>query len=244
MHFILTYLWQLLLIAFIVAIAASYIMGKQAKHFFYLRDTVVLHFSIFDLEFPGKPETIKNILLGIDELAAKPGFIETLYDSPEPVKISYKELAENSKKALKNNLLYDFIFMAGVYPFIALLCINTANRMTYWGLYIFLGFAVLQLTAWLFDILENLYLLKELKSPGALAALHTVYKKIVMAKWIFAVTGLVCALFALLYFWLHGRYGQTFMYGVLGIYFLVLAFVIIKILVSVFKTDSKPQPSQ
>ena len=216
MQFILEYLWLFLLISFMVTAATTYLMGKQARQFYYLRDTVVLHFSIFDLEFPGSQETIKNILQGIDKLATKPGCEDCLKKSAD------------SKKALKNNLLCDFIFMAGIYPFIALLCIATAYKMTYWGRYIFLGLAILQLVAWLFDILENLYLLNKMKNPDTLSKLYTAYKNIVIAKWIFAVTGLICSLFGLLYFWLRGNYGHTLEFGALGIYFIILLSPLIK----------------
>lgn len=103
----------------------------------------------------------------------------------------------------------------------------------------FPGFAILQLAAWLFDILENLYLLKKMKDPGALKALHHSYKNIVMAKWIFAVSGLVCSLFGLLYFWLRGKYGTTFQQAVLIVYFIFLLLLLIKIVSGFLKNTSK-----
>lgn len=206
-----------------------YIMHKQSTKFYYLRGSVVLHFSIFDLEFPGENETIKNILKGIDALSIKPGCDNC------------KEKSKKSKTALKNNLLSDFIFMAGVYPFITVLCIATAYKMSHYGRYIFLGFAVLQLIAWLFDILENLYLLRKMKNPEALSQLHRFYKNMVIAKWVFSVTGFICSIFGLLYFWLRGDYGPAFEYFVLTAYFIFLLVFVIQIGLGFTKNKSKLQ---
>lgn len=167
------------------------IMSRQSKSFKFQRGVAITSFSIMDLEFPGNEASISKIVNGIHQL-------------PEP-------LASKSLAALKGNLRVDFLFMAAVYPFIALLCYHTAVLMQHFGRWVFLGLAILQAVAWLFDILENIYQLHKIKKPyPAQPKRNKQYKTMVLLKWAFATTGLITAISAHFYFWATGRFSEIF----------------------------------
>jgi hypothetical protein len=183
--------WILLLSCFVLFVVMLKIMGAQSKHFKFQRGVAVTSFSIMDMEFPGNEASISNIITGIPKL-------------PEP-------LGSESIKALKGNLYSDFLFMAAVYPFIALLCYHTAELMQHFGRWVFLILAILQIVAWVFDLLENKYLLHKIKHPyPAQPKRFKQYKNMVLTKWAFATTGLVTSLSAHVYFWVTGLYGDFF----------------------------------
>jgi hypothetical protein len=119
-------------------------------------------FSIIGLEISYSREKIVSILKGIDP---------------------------SVKQVLGYHLYFDYAFMAGVYPGIAALCmmgrIKTGSR---WLKNILLALALLQLAAWVCDLLENGYLLQWLKDPSKVVALGT-YHTIVILKWSLALTG-------------------------------------------------------
>ena len=184
------FFWSLFLCCFLLLVICGYFLNRKSQRFEYLRGTVDTRFSMMDLEFPGTTSSISNIMAGIQKL------------SPHKSRISYK--------ALKNSLYLDFLFMAGLYPCIFLLCINTALRMHHAGRVIFLLLAWSQVFAWIFDILENLYLLRKLKYPvPARVKMHYLYKKMVTAKWFLATLGAFCSLFALLYYWVSGSFKKS-----------------------------------
>lgn len=147
-------------------------------------------FSIFDLEFISTPTELIEIINGIEKL---PGI----------------GAAARVKRALRNHLLTDFLFMLCVYPGIAMLCIKTGSKMKNVGDDIFITLAALQLIAWLFDIIENCYLLKKLYHPHPSSpSAHKMYKRVVMSKWAIAITGAICSVFGLLYFWIMGEFSR------------------------------------
>lgn len=183
--------WTLLISCFVLFVVMLKIMRAKSKHFKFQRGVAITSFSIMDLEFPGCENSIAGIVTGIREL-------------PEP-------LGSASLRALKGNLNADFLFMAAVYPFIALLCYHTAESMGFFGGLLFLVLAILQLIAWLFDVLENKYLFHKIKHPyPAQPRRHKHYKNMVLAKWAFSTTGIVTSLSAHVYFWITGAFGRTF----------------------------------
>jgi hypothetical protein len=96
------------------------------------------------------------------------------------------------------HLSFDFVFMAGVYPGIACLCIMAAEKLRKkWVKWILIGFALLQSAAWIFDILENYYLLKWLKKP-VIGDEFGFYHSIVYSKWIIALTAFFLSIIIIL----------------------------------------------
>ena len=103
-------------------------------------------------------------------------------------------LDEHVKMILRYHLSFDFVFMAGVYPGIAALCMMARSKLTGAGIRkILLAFALLQIVAWGCDIFENYCLLKWIKNP-VIGDDFNFYHLVVSAKWIIALAG---ALFAI-----------------------------------------------
>ena len=146
-------------------------------------------FTIFDLEFTATPGELVQLLKGIDSLDLKQ--------------------AMQVKKALRLHLFTDFLFMLCVYPGVAMLCIKTASKMKGIGDEIFLTLASIQMLAFLFDIIENVYLLNKLRKPEiSTPYVHRMYKRMVMTKWAIAIAGSICSIFGLLYFWIVGEFSR------------------------------------
>ena len=125
-------------------------------------------FTILGLELTYSKEQIISILSGIDT----------------PI-----------KSLLRYQLIFDFIFMLGVYPGIAALNRMAAFKVQSIRLKKFLLLmAFLQLIAWGCDISENLFLLNWLKKPDAINHLST-YHLIVIVKWGIALLGIITGLF-------------------------------------------------
>jgi hypothetical protein len=102
-------------------------------------------------------------------------------------------LDEHVKTILRYHLSFDFVFMAGVYPGIAALCMMARHKLAAAGIRkILLVLAVLQMLAWGCDIFENYCLLKWIKDP-VIGDEFNFYHIVVSVKWIFVLTG---ALFA------------------------------------------------
>lgn len=98
------------------------------------------------------------------------------------------------KTILGYHLYFDFIFMAGIYPGIASLCMIASGKINSRPVKIILfSLAFLQLAGWAFDIIENYYLLKWLKQP-VIGNEFGFFHMVVYTKWAIALTG---ALFAL-----------------------------------------------
>jgi hypothetical protein len=102
------------------------------------------------------------------------------------------------KTILSYHLSFDFVFMAGVYPAIAALCMIAAERLDRpgWRKALFIV-ALLQLVAWICDIGENYYLLKWLKEP-VLTDEFGQYHVMVATKWILALGGIIFGIACLL----------------------------------------------
>jgi hypothetical protein len=116
-------------------------------------------------------------------------------------------LSPAAKKALRTQLWVDFLFMAGFYPSIAILCIIMGYK-TDAGQYFFWLMAALQLFAWIFDILENGYCLHKLRKPvvGGTKNAFQSYSFSVYAKFILCLAGVAVSLPALFYCWITGNF--------------------------------------
>lgn len=95
------------------------------------------------------------------------------------------------KAILSYHLSFDFVFMAGVYPAIAALCMIAAEKLkrAVWKKALFIA-ALFQLVAWICDIGENYFLLKWLNKP-VLADEFAQYHLMVATKWILALGGII-----------------------------------------------------
>jgi hypothetical protein len=123
--------------------------------------------------------------------------LELFYTKEKVVQI-LSGLDEKVKTILGYHLYFDFIFMAGVYPGVASLCIMAAQKLKKSVLkkwLIILG--ILQMAAWIFDILENYFLIKWLKNP-IIESGFTQYHIFVTLKWIIVLTGLIFGVFFML----------------------------------------------
>ena len=119
--------------------------------------------------------------------------LELFYAKEKIVEI-FSGINDKVKTILGYHLIFDFIFMAGCYPGIACLCMMAREKVKSKNLKMILFLlASLQLAAWAFDITENYYLLKWLKSP-VIGDGFGFYHVIVYGKWIIALTGVLFAI--------------------------------------------------
>ncbi len=112
----------------------------------------------------------------------------------EQVAAIFLGLEEPSKSLLRFQLLFDFAFMAGVYPGIASLCMIAVHKS---GKPLFrqilVALASLQVLAWACDIAENIYLLKWLNHPETIRDFGT-YHIVVWVKWVLALSAALIAI--------------------------------------------------
>ena len=119
--------------------------------------------------------------------------LELFYPKEKIVEI-FSGINDKVKTILGYHLSFDFIFMAGCYPGIASLCMMASLKVGGKNLKrVLLILSFLQIFGWTFDIIENYYLLKWLRSP-VIGGEFGFYHLVVYCKWIIALTG---ALFAL-----------------------------------------------
>ena len=185
---------QLFCIAFGLVLFFSFIMSMQALQF-YTKDVVIKKFSIMDLEIPGTPEELVNLIKG-------------LYLLPDP----------QSKKTIRNlkgQLYIDFLFMPSAYGAIFLLCMLVSGKMLFpFGIKLFIVFGWLQLVPWICDIIENIYLLRKIKPEPVLSTpkVHKAYLIMEIVKWGISLAGCICAMASICYFWLTGNYSFHSLY--------------------------------
>lgn len=175
-------------ILFGLLLAITFIMNLQSLHF-YTKDVVIRKFSIIDLELAADPKELVNLIAGVYEL---------------PQVQSKKTL-----NAIKGQLYIDFLFMPCAYGSVYLLCIKVAERMQLsLGYYVLMILGWLQVAAWLCDIVENIYLLSKIRPDPVMSsvATHHAYLMMEATKWGIALSGAVCSISVLCYFWLAGHY--------------------------------------
>jgi hypothetical protein len=204
--------WLLFTVAFTLLLIVSLIMQKQSDNF-YTQDVIVRKFSIMELEMPATSRELYNLVSGLFRLPP--------------------DESRRSLRALRGQLWLDFLFMPLAYGSIFLLCWRVAYKMQLpIGKYIFLAFAIGQLIPWICDIIENRFLLSQLKpnvkemSPDT----HRSYLYMEAVKWGIAITATVCGIGAVIYFWCTGLYSVTSLY-----YFVVVVIeVVIFLAISLF----------
>lgn len=189
--------WFLFCITFGLMLFVTLIRNVQSKYFF-TNDVVERKFNIVDLTLAAAPAELVNIIKG-------------LYVLP----------AAKSKKAVnavKTRLYIDFLFMPCAYLSVFILCTKVADRIQFpLGYYVFIVLAWLQLVSWLFHIIENVFLLSKINPnpavPGVAACKR--YLKMEAAKWGIVLTGAVCSVSAICYFWLTGHYSPYSLHYIL-----------------------------
>lgn len=194
-EFITSHWWLLLWASLVLITISNWFMVEAGKNFYYDRWTS-RKFSIIDLQFPSSARYYAYIMISL------------ISEDKKNIK-DYTPL-----KALVRSLWWDFLFMAGIYPFIALLAIQFSPEMRFQNFYTYL--VLLQGFAWLFDILENLTVFYTLKHPKFFLVtkdhdyiirdeeqkerpIYFIYKYVVLFKWIFALSGLFISLMSILY---------------------------------------------
>ena len=119
--------------------------------------------------------------------------LELFYPKEKIIEI-FSGIDNKVKTILGYHLSFDFIFMAGCFPGIASLCMMASAKVTGKNLKgILFTLALLQIFGWTFDVVENYYLLKWLRTP-MIGDEFSFYHAVVYSKWIVALTG---ALFAI-----------------------------------------------
>lgn len=109
--------------------------------------------------------------------------------SKERLMTIFSGIDEHVRTILRYHLNFDFVFMAGVYPGIAALCILGSYKTRNGKIKTLLSaLALLQGVAWGCDVAENLFLLKWIKTPSAVSNLG-LYHGTVWTKWVLALTG-------------------------------------------------------
>lgn len=200
--------WMLICITTGIFLLFGLILRIQSRQFCTL-DVVIRRFSIMDLEFPASPREVTNIINGIYQL---------------PTNRSEKTL-----RFVKAHLYTDFLFMPFAYGSIFLACIKVSEKMYSFGQSVFIVLAWLQIIAWLLDVIENIYLLNKLKPTTipSKQSIHKAYQALQVFKWGIALTGAICSLSALLYFWLIGSYATESL-----TYLIILVIEVVAVLVA------------
>ncbi|HET6766866.1 MAG TPA: hypothetical protein VFH08_05690 [Chitinophagaceae bacterium] len=119
--------------------------------------------------------------------------LELFYPKEKIIEI-FSGINDKVRTILNYHLSFDFIFMAGCYPGIACLCMMAAEKIRSKKIKRLLVIvAFLQLFGWVFDIIENYYLLKWLKQP-IIGNEFRFYHLIVYSKWAIALSGALLGL--------------------------------------------------
>lgn len=159
-----------------IFIVTTIMMARIAKKFITKNNRP---FSIFNLEFPGSDENLSSLVL---------------------------KMNDDVKQSVKKHLYVDYVFMAGVYPGIAILCFIAAGAAdSEIGSKILLAMGWLQIVPWICDIIENIILLKKINHPLPIKEnLYRLLKYLVGTKFFIAVLGVISTIFSLVYIWLIG----------------------------------------
>ena len=211
---VIIYSWSIFCTAFGITLLVLMFMNVQQFHF-YTQDVVLRKFSIMEIKMPATPLELANLINGIYGLPA-----------------AKFNIALN---AIKRRLYVDFIFMLFAYGSTAIICWHLAAKMNdNYGGDIFMIFGFLQVLAWLCGVIENIYLLNKIK-PNAIPSItkiHQFFLVLEILKWGIVFISIVCALAALLYFWLTGHYAGSSLPYLLIVIIEIILFVFCSSLIS------------
>jgi hypothetical protein len=119
--------------------------------------------------------------------------LELFYSKKEVISV-LTQIKQPARIALNYQLIFDFAFMTGIYPAIASSCmLIRENMMDRVYRNVLFALAMVQPVAWAFDITENIFLLGWMDKPG-IGDEFGLYHNIVVAKWLIALAGALCAI--------------------------------------------------
>lgn len=119
--------------------------------------------------------------------------LEITYSKEKIIEI-FSGISPAAKSVVGYHLSFDFVFMAGVYPGIAALCMMAREkRKNKLIRRVLLSAALLQVIAFGCDIIENMYLLKWLDTP-AIENEFVFFHCVVAIKWLLAISGALIAI--------------------------------------------------
>ncbi len=121
-----------------------------------------------------------------------------IFYSQERVSTILSGVDSSVRTLLQYHLVFDFAFMAGVYPGIAALCMLARSKVqNVSAKKVLLLFALLQVVALACDVTENIFLLNWISNPREICCFQ-IYHFIVITKWILALGGTAAGIFLLL----------------------------------------------
>ena len=130
----------------------------------------------------------KFSILGLELFYSKRHVLDVLTQIKQPARI-----------ALNYQLVFDFVFMTGIYPAIASLCMMVREKINRKSIQnVLFALAMLQPVAWAFDIVKNSYLLNWLEKPE-IGDEFSIYHNIVAAKWLIALIGVFISIITWLF---------------------------------------------
>lgn len=122
-----------------------------------------------------------------------------LFYPAKKITFIFSEIDAHVKTILRYHLVFDFAFMAGIFPGIASLCMmaraNKSSRVIKNILFIA---ACLQLFAWGLDVFENYSLLKWIDQPQ-IGREISIFHLAVISKWVIALSGALFSISLLLF---------------------------------------------
>ena len=122
-----------------------------------------------------------------------------LFYSKREILIILTQIKQPARIALNYQLIFDFAFMAGIYPGIASLCMMVREKINRKSIQnVLFALAMLQPVAWVFDIVENSYLLNWMEKPE-IGEEFSIYHNIVAAKWLIALIGVFISIITWLF---------------------------------------------
>src|SRR5687767_6042884 len=128
-----------------------------------------------------------------------------LYYPKEKITGIFTGLDSSIRTILSYHLHFDFIFMAGIYPAIACLCLMVAGKLKNRAVRNILKvLAFLQPAACIFDIIENYYLLNWLRHP-VIGNEFGFFHAVVYMKWALALTGVLFAVLTWIFYQINIR---------------------------------------
>jgi len=162
-----------------VVALTTILMSSQSRYLFRM-DSVKKSFSVFRFEFPASRSSICGLI----------GQVNQLLDSELEVVF----------KAIRRQLYIDFIFMPAAYIGILLLCMAASCQSGWWISILFFWLGWSQFLAWFCNVVENIYLLRQLREPFTASILSFMFYRVLeIIKWGLSCTGFLLAVIQLIY---------------------------------------------
>ena len=217
-------IWFLFCFVFGITLAIAFVM-RILSTYFYTKDVVIKKFTILDIEIAASPKELVNLINGLYALPA--------------------DYSKKAVRALRARMYLDFIFMPFAYGSIFLLCMRVLEKMqSALGINTFGILAFLQIISWLFDIIENIYILRKIH-PAPVASsqrVHTWYLYMEAVKWGIILIGVVSCFASIAYFWLTGDYSHYSIVSVSIIFAEIIVFLVLGRFIKAKSPNAPPEP--